>query len=290
MEIKAFTKHNPRHPASILNWPEEDSFKFQIQRDKISIAVADGITRDPLDLPHLPDIHTLVGEAEFAIEYPIPSPAKKAANLFCEATIKKSRTLKPSIKSVKETLNHANKQIKKLNKENNPKPDYLENDFWACVGAFGFIQKNTLHYGYICDCGIAIFNSEGKLKFITKDLGPTTLDIGIWNSPQLKGKKWSEPEGRKIQRSQFRNNPKEKYSYGAFTGEPSAIKFIQTGKIKLKKDEYAFLFTDGFKPLLISKNFNLKRCFNSLEDYIEKNTHKIGGAEGTLIAVKMSPQ
>jgi hypothetical protein len=282
MKIIAFTKHNPKHRATVLNWPEEDSFRYSIEKDKTLVALADGISRDPVGMPELPDYKKFTGK----INYPIPSPAKKAAEIFCESFVKKSKKTKPSIKSVKESAIYANKKIKQLNK--NVKVDYLENDFAACVASFGIISGSTLYHGFATDCGVCVFDKEGKLKFKTKNEGPNPqIEKEVAKSPEEYGASWREPQRRARTRRWYRNNPKEPLSYGAFTGEKEAINFVRTGEIKLSQGDFVIFFSDGFTPLILSENFNVAKLFPNLEDHFEKNSNKIDGSEGTLVALQL---
>lgn len=125
------------------------------------------------------------------------------------------------------------------------------------------------------------------MRFITKDEGPNVLNKQIWSNHLLKGRSWSEAEARKILRSHFRNNSKEKYSYRAFTGESNAIKFVKTGRMQLEDAWAVVFFTDGVRPLLEPCSFDFIGYFNKLESYVEKNSGKIDGSEGTLMAVKL---
>lgn len=279
MKIIAFTKNNPKY--KIFNHPQEDSFKFAQSKNETIVAVADGITRDPIGITNFPEKQTNEEIKELSKRYPRPSPAKKAADLFCNSIIKKLKS--PS--QIEQAVAYANNQISQLNKKNIAHPDYLENDFWACVAACGIIHQNFLHYSYICDCGICVFNSQGKLKLITKDDGPTKHDAGIWSSPDLKGKKWSQAQARKIQRSRFRNNPQQKHSYGAFTGEETALHFVRYGRIKLNPSDLVLFFTDGMKPFLTPLKFGSKISLEVIKNYIEANLEKIGGSEGTLVGI-----
>ncbi|MFH1425127.1 MAG: hypothetical protein ABIG28_00140 [archaeon] len=283
MKIQAFTLHNPKHHSNLFNWPEEDSFKYLIQKNKTIVAVADGITRDPIGLPHLPDYHTLIGEIELAIEYPIPSPAKKAADLFCESFIKHSKTIsKPNLNSIKKSIIYSNHKIKLLNK--NTKIDYLEKDFAACVASAGIIQRDTLYYAHITDCGIVMFNKKGKLKFKTKNEQPSPE---IEKIAKKQNTSFREPKWRSYVRSHFRNNPEEPLSYGAFTGEKTALHFTRFEKTKIEKGDYLIFYSDGMFPIVFSKNFNITKHFPDLKEYIENEVEKIGGSEGTIVALSL---
>ena len=75
-------------------------------------------------------------------KYPKPSPAKIASELFCKQFIKLSKLSD----DIKEIALQCNKEIKKLNFENNPDLNYLDRDYWACVASFGIIQNNNTTY------------------------------------------------------------------------------------------------------------------------------------------------
>jgi len=254
MKIIAFTKHNPKF--EILNRPEEDSFKYVEKDGKIIIAVADGITRDLING-----------------KYPIPSPAKKAADIFCKSFLEK------------QNFEYCNKKIAELNK--NLKVDYLENDFAACVAVGGVIENTKLKYGFTSDCGVAVFDEKGILKFRTRDEGPAKYYKQRWNSEKMKGLTWEDDEARRLTRSEFRNNLDNPYSFGVFTGEDNAIKFVHTGNKKLNNKDYIIFYSDGFSSIIYSRKFNISREFNNLESYFDKNSNKIDGGEGTLVAVHL---
>ena len=285
MKIKSFTVHHPDH--SIFGWPGEDFFKFYINKDKKIFVVADGITRDPLGFKELPDLHSVLGEIEFGIEYPIPSPARKAAELFCESfisiCIKSNRIGEEKIKGI---LSKANRKIWKLNK--NLEVDYLTKDYAGCVGVAGIIRENRIYYGFVADCGLAIFDKKGRLKFRTKNEGPNE---GIGKKIKIilgfKRLNWKDPEYRREVRKNFRNNSKEKLSYGAFTGEEEAMKFVKVGRKELEEGEYVLFYSDGAEKIIFKKGFNIKRHFEILEDYFKKKDKEIVGAEASIIALRI---
>jgi serine/threonine protein phosphatase PrpC len=284
MKIEGFTIHNPKHHTNIFGWPEEDSFSFSQTKNQVALVVADGITRDPLNLPTLPDYKSLIGEAEFALEYPLPSPARKAANLFCQSFIKLSKLKKPSLKNLKEVMKKSNEQIKNLNKKNNPSPDYLQNDFWACVASAAIIKNQKLYWTYITDCGLAVFSPKGKLKFQTRNEQPNPKISKQILREKIYGKSWRDPGVRKRTRSKYRNNPNEPLSYGALTGENNALKYIRYGKLNIQEDDFIFLYSDGFFPIISRKSFKPNKIKN-LKQYFQDNSKKIDGSEGTILAI-----
>jgi|TARA_B100002003_G_scaffold211419_1_gene207822 serine/threonine protein phosphatase PrpC len=264
MKIIAFTTHNQK-----FKHPEEDAFKYYSDKGKILVAVSDGITRD------------LVKGT-----YPNPSPAKIAADLFTNSFIKYIKKKKLTSNLIKETFEDINNKIKYLNKKKNPNPDYLVNDLWACVAVGGIIKNNYLYYGFIADCGVVIFNKNGKLKFKTRDEGPG-MKGSIDNDLAKKYKtSFNETKGRKIIRSLYRNNIKNPLAYGAITGEKSFINYLRVGKIKVSKGNYVIFYSDGLKPIIFSNNFQnkLKKQdiggLNKLCDYKVKS-------EGTLVIISL---
>ncbi len=284
MEIIAFTKQNPEHK---FKHSKEDSFKYSSGKDKILVAVADGITRDPIGIKELPDSNDVRAIKEVVKKYPKPSPAKRAADLFCVSFIKQLKNKKINISSIKNSFRYVNKKIEKLNKKNNPKPDYLENDFRACVGVGGAIKNNQLYYGFIADCGVCVFDNKGKLRFRTENEGPNSkgnIDKNVTKKYKT-GFKFSE--GRKIIRSRYRNNLLNPLSYGALTGEKQAIEYVRTGKFRLNNGDYILFYSDGMPPIIYSRKVNISKQFNNLENYVDKNLSKIDGCEGTMVAVKL---
>ncbi len=281
MKVVAFTEKNLRYKK--LDYPQEDSFKY-FEDMGLLVAVADGITRDSKGMEKRPngkdDEEVFKKTAE---NYPRPSPAKKAADLFCDSFIGYMKEHEE--KSIREVLEQVNKKICELNKK--VEIDYLENDFWACVGVVGRIIDNVLYYGYIADCGVCVFGENGELKFRTEDEGPDrNRDI----EEDMKRKydvSFELPKGRKTVRREYRNNTKNPLSYGAFTGEESALEFVRIGEIQLEQGDYILFYTDGMPQIIFSEDFNISRCFDNLKEYMESNSGNIKGGEGTLVAVKL---
>ncbi len=286
-KIIAFTVENSRAHHLL---PVEDSFKINNTKTLKIITVADGITRDPIGVPHLPSPHQLLAEIEFVEKYPRPSPAKITADTFCKSFISYLKKQKNgSVEMISNAFSLANLKIKNLNKKKNPHPDYLERDLWGCVASAGFIQKDKLYYGYICDCGVCIFDKKGRLKFRTtndKDEADKLLDF--------RGKDWRNPKWRADRRKEYRNNPNKKVrgklaSYGALTGEKNALFFVKTGKQKLCTGDHIFFYSDGMEKILFSTEFQKILAtteWDKLEESCRKLHHTKEGAEATLVGIK----
>ena len=271
----------------LLKHPIEDA--FNIDPKVGAIAVADGITRDPMS--YLPNMKTLGGKLSFVWNYPRPSPAKRAADLFCETFPAALMDFGKDENGIIEAFRAANRQIKEWNHRTIPYPNYTINDFAGCVSA-GTVQdskdKNIIHWGYIADCGLSVIDEKGNVIFKTKDDGPSKYDKHIWASDRLKGLNWRDPDARRIVRSMFRNNPEEEHSYGALTGETGAMPYINTGTIELRPIDILLVYSDGVEEILFNKEGDINgeaadkiknRDFRGLEKLCRRNVRN----EGTLV-------
>jgi len=262
------------------NFPIEDQF---YANENIAI-VADGITRDPIGVFNLSQFSF----EEMIKRYPRPSGAEMAAKTIVE-------TFENPLESLKETLIMANAKVKELNDRYIKKCDYLENDYYGAVASCAWIKGRLLEYAYICDSGIIIYDRNGTVKFQTDD------DKILNSDPYIAkiGVPWHMPEARVIIRRDFRNNPNnikdgKCISYGAITGEETAIPFIKNGGIVISDTDIIVLYTDGFSNYLRLEEFiKLILNFNEkeFEKYIEEKSqtdYERFGKEKTLIIMKNS--
>jgi len=276
-----------------LRWPEDS---YQYDEKKGLMAVADGITRDPKNLFILPNRNNLAGMMKFFWNYPgsklkfwkrEKSPAKIAADKFCTAFMSAMQTFdKKDARAVRYSFEKANEEIKILNEEHNPEPDYLENDYWGCVAAGCALRQEEgqkiLSYGFIADCGIAVFNEGNGRKFMTPNEGPNSkgsIDADI-KSKYKTGFKF--PEGRKIIRSEYRNNPIQPLAYGALTGEENVMRYVRTGEIEIKKRDILIIHTDGLEEIVKSRELSEAidlGYLNSMRIYCKQNVK----SEGTMV-------
>ncbi len=260
------------------NFPVEDQFYAYDSE----IIVADGITRDPVGVSNL-NAYALEQILE---KYPRPSGGELAARVVVE-------TFMNTTGNVKEKLIICNQAVKKLNDIYIKKCDYLQNDYYGAVASCIQINGNTLDYAYICDCGVIIYNQSGEVKFQTIDEKETYSDPYI---NQI-GIPWNLPEARVIVRRDYRNNLNQIkdgkcISYGALTGEESAISFIKYGQIELSKGDIVAVYSDGFTPFLKEKQFIELLCnFDStkFEEFIHSKSLENDkyGKEKTLVLMKI---
>lgn len=263
----------------VLNHPLEES--YSINNEIGTIAVADGVTRDPFE--YLPDISTLKGKLKFSLNYPRPSPAKIASDIFTQTfqLILKDFVSKDD-KAIKEVFNEANKRIKNWNDKNMTNSDYIMRDYAGCVASGTIKQKGVISWGFITDCGVAIFNEKGILKFKTNDENPHQLERYMMEDPKIKGKTWNNPEVRSRIRSYYRNNPKNKYSYGVLTGQQEAMDYVRTGTQEIGLNDYLIVYTDGLEPIIFSEDFSNKLKEKDIK-VLESLCKKRVKTEGTLV-------
>lgn len=224
-----------------FNFPIEDQF-YASETEAI---VADGITRDPIGINDL----STCSPKDFLERYPRPSGAELAAKVICDIFSKTDGSLM-------EKLIKCNECVRELNDKYISKCDYLENDYYGAVASCISIENCTLNYAYICDCGIIVYDRLGNIKFQTED------DKELYSDPYINkiGIPWNLPEARVIVRRDYRNNlsniqDDKCVSYGAITGEKSAIEFIRTGQFQLSYGDIIVVYSDGFSKFLYDKDF-----------------------------------
>ena len=238
-----------------FDFPLED----QYYANDFEAIIADGITRDPIGISDF----SKCTKQEFLEKYPRPSGAEKAAKEVCE-------TFASATGSLVNRLIEANKSVRRLNEKYIPKCDYLENDYYGAVVSCINIQDDILNYAYICDCGVIIYDKNGKIKFKTEN------DKELYSDPYIDkiGIPWYLPETRKIVRSKYRNNLNnivdgKCVSYGALTGEEDALHFIKEGSIRLNKKDIVVVFSDGFSNYLCDNGF-INQLLNFSKDKFEE--------------------
>lgn len=259
-------------------FPIEDQF-YASENEAV---VADEITRDPIGVGDL----STCSQKEFLAKYPRPSGAELAAKEICYTFSKTSGLLR-------DRLIQCNNAVKKLNDRYILECDYLENDYFGAVASCVSSKNDILDYAYICDCGVIVYDNLGNIKFQTED------DKERYSDPFINkiGIPWNLPEARVIVRRDYRNNLDNTYngrciSYGAITGEITAINFIKTGQIELSNGDTVLVYSDGFTKFLHDKDF-ISQIINfekdKFENYIEikaQSDYEKYGKEKTLVLFK----
>jgi len=156
------------------------------------------------------------------------------------------------------------------------------------VSIAGFIIKNNLYYGYVGDCGLAIFDKNNRLKFQTKD----TVTPAIEKAKKIY-KNWeSFPIEKKhlIMRKEFRNRQDVK-GYGSFTGGEGVKKYYKIGSKNLKEKDLIIFYSDGFLNYLKFPEFIeilRKQDKKSLDKFTirkAKENYEKYGTDRTFIAI-----
>lgn len=198
--------------------PSEDRAALDPIRQ--TVVIADGITRT-------------VGSDGM---YPVQSPSARAAQLFCETVIARtSQVSEMSANTMAAIVSEANENIASLNRELFPDFDYGERDRAGVAAVVGVIDGETLWLASIADCWC---------------VGATGDDV-----TRLAWEKTSHarPEyrrlGERTAREQLRNKPENPKAYGAFTGEPEAMRFVEYSKVDISRFDRLVFSSDGLLPI-----------------------------------------
>lgn len=194
-------------------------------------AVADGVTRDPN-----PDG-----------TYPSPSPARAAADRFCQV-VQERACHDPDLRAI---FVEANAQIRSLNAELrlDTQPDYLTRDLAGTVAVVARQDNGRLDWCYVGDCGAALLDETGRILRITRD------DVSAAR-PHFPTKKTlpHDDHRRAYIRSRLRNRPTSAGAYGVLTGQAEAPDFVREGSWPWRGSNVALIFSDGFRPYLEAQN------------------------------------
>lgn len=229
--------------------PNEDC--LLISKKYPIFAVADGVTRG------------IFKDKRYAY----PAGARAAAAIFCFTVIEYLERHILPLRSrakggygvgedlIKKAFDGANAKIHELNENEGMEEthDWYTNDYFDCVGVAALLAKNTIYYGYVGDCGLAIFDRTSTLKFQTKDQVANSL-----HHKEMRKIAQQKSMDRKARiayiHKNFRNNPSGKY-YGTFSGEKGVKTYHVAGNQKLAKGDLVILYSDGFAEYLKSKEF-----------------------------------
>ncbi len=268
---------------ALLHKPEDSFGSYTYNDEQKIMVVGDGVTRDPC--LKLPDTSTDLGKLLFLSRYPRMSPARIASEIFVrefKKTMIETRPKDRDERAIREGFRRANEEIERWNKRNIPNPDYLVDDFAGCVGSGLSYYNGVLTYGFISDCGIAVYDSQGNLKFKTDDDGPSKYDEAMTKNLKIRGLTWRDSEFRRTIRRDFRNKPDSPNSYGVLTGEREAMTYVHNGRIEVRPREHIAVFSDGLVDIIQSGEFidMLKQGnFSGMEKVCKKRVK----TEGTLV-------
>jgi serine/threonine protein phosphatase PrpC len=175
--------------------------------------------------------------------YPNPSPASLAAKQFAETFHEEVQSLSRQI-ALEERLSRAlviaNLSVRSLNSQLAIGTDYLENDLAGTVAAVALRSGAFIHYAYLGDC--AIYHArEGAVTLLTP---PQTAAVAA-----LRNAHGRSNEVTVTIRRDYRNNLRNKSSFGCFTGQSEAIEFVRGGSIAMQERDIVFMASDGLNAM-----------------------------------------
>lgn len=170
--------------------------------------------------------------------YPVPSPAYEVARIIADAFHEAFLT---DADRTPEKMRHyaiiANQKVAEYNENVFTEIDYVENDLACAVAIFGMVKGNVFHYLYIGDCyGLTVLPDQSPITFTypqTALLDAHKTEIGTGRDAII------------TIRRDIRNNKSHPYAYGAFTGEATALGFLESGHIALQVGQRVILSSDG---------------------------------------------
>jgi hypothetical protein len=129
----------------------------------------------------------------------------------------------------------------------------LGNDYLCCEGVAGILQEEypkRFSYGYIGDCGVLAYDHDLMPLFLSDNL----MSIAEQFRAGFEFKDKSEQ--RIFWRQKLRNHPDCRFmTYGALTGETSALSYVKTGSIDLEAGDTVIMFSDGIYPFIFDHWF-----------------------------------
>lgn len=228
MRVQRFNSHG----QSALKKNREDNSKpiedvlISDNKNKIFI-VCDGVTR------------SLVNGV-----YPNPSPAAKASVIFAETVhstlINLSPITTPKI-SLHKAIKCGNDAVREFNISTFPKIDYVENDFAGTIAIVTIIKNDKFYYAYNGDCCGYLLTENGMSMFTT----PQTTQVSIYREKFGFGR-----DATITIRRDIRNNKQHPLGYGVYTGESSAMDFVEHGSLQLRAGQKILIASDGISYLL----------------------------------------
>lgn len=231
--------------------------------------------------------------------YPNPSPAATVARIAAKTIV---RSLAPrnfkGIRSLRHAFIEANVAIKRYNRRIGLTPrtvDFLTKQYAATVCAFGRIINGKLYWGQLNDCGVMIIDAKGEI-IMDKLLDRGPVDAYVQQLRNTKGFSAGSPQEHQYFRREVVNNARlfhkgKRIRWGVMTGEPQAIKFLQTGSKQLRPGWIVIFYSDGMIPLFASHAFRQLIASNASKRRIDefmKNKEHTGRrfkSERTMIVV-----
>jgi len=265
-------------PEERISLPKEDAWVVDLRRGVF--AVADGVHL------RLGIEYQGKGVEYRSAKYPNPSPAGALSQMFCNSFLKFARR-----ESIQKAFSSANRSVSHFNKKRKKGETFSTAEaYYAATGAFGWIKKDALAWGNICDASVSIIDKNGKMAFWQTDHHHHNEFDPILSS-------YSGLDQTYMLRTVFRNalSPKgKKLGYGVITGEPAAELYVHFGKKRLRHGDLVVFASDGFEAFFKEVSFRKalltldRRVIEGAIKKIQQKHSRIANflSERTLVAVR----
>jgi hypothetical protein len=249
--------------------------------------------------------------------YPISSGAYELAKIFCETIIKEAESRYDIFNEslIQEIFDLANRKAFEFNNRMGrtiETTDYREFDLFASTASFVLIKETDVYWFSIHDSAVmaldfvtdtGVRTESGPREFYKSFTSPEAWPDEKEKIASLGDKELSDIEFNELLKRTFRNKVDgngERLGYGVVTGERTADKYLNFGKISTNDYSDIVLYTDGFEDyfknkefldFLCKSDFNDNIDFNNQMDVFYKKISQIDpikyGRERTLIYIKI---
>lgn len=267
-QLLVMTKENTHQLPE--HFQQEDKGDFTITETNIALVACDGVTRDA-QVTELEEVNLGFMEAHRLPSYlnhldlvekwmkkvPNPSPAMIASVVFSRAFVSIDQAEAPNFPSIQRAFIRGNRMVDNANQilglthENS---NYLDKVPGACFAAgvlIDLVFSPKLFYGFIGDCGLAVYSKYGVCKFISHDQVAAAQQLSIdTHTP------WEDPHWRILANRFLVNGPTnleyngDQLTYGLADGSPNLMNHLELGRVDLSRGDWVIVYTDGATPFV----------------------------------------
>jgi serine/threonine protein phosphatase PrpC len=166
-------------------------------------------------------------------------------------------------------VSEANESVASLNREIFPDFDYGERDRAGVAAVVGVIDGETLWLASIADCWCVGAKGDDVTRL-------------AWEKTSQARPEYNRL-GERTAREQLRNNSEHPKAYGAFTGEPEAMRFVEYSNVDISGFDRLVFSSDGLLPIAeesplslslfpVSQLMRLGRVFDSAHQHTDDKT------------------
>lgn len=205
-----------RNERSDTKNPKPNEDRVEVDAVRQVVIVADGVTRTK----------GIDGT------YPNPSPSAQVAALFC-ATVKTLAAQTPvmTLDKLQEIVSRANQAVALSNRQHFATYDFAERDRPGLAAVVGIIDGDSLWLASIADCWCIGVDTHG-------------IHRHAWEKTSHSRQEYVRL-GEISARETLRNKLNHPLSYGAITGEPEALSFVEYKQISIASTSRLVFATDG---------------------------------------------